>query len=47
VGGVIRSVSGSSQRNQMFRVSLQVFALHQRVEWEADITARFLWPSRF
>jgi hypothetical protein len=46
VGGVIRDVSGSSQRNQMFRVSLPVFALQHRVEWEADLTTRFLWPSR-
>ncbi len=38
VGGVLRSVSGSSQRNQMFRVSLQVFALQHRIEWEADLT---------
>jgi hypothetical protein len=41
VGGVIRDVSGSSQRNQMFRVSLPVFALQHRVEWEADLTTRF------
>jgi len=36
---VLRGVSGSSQRNQMFRVSLQVFAVQHRVEWEADLTS--------
>ena len=39
LGGVLRDVSGSSQRNQMFRVSLQVFALQHRVEWEADLAS--------
>jgi hypothetical protein len=39
VGGVLRGVSGSSQRNQMFRVSPQVFALQHRVEWEEDLTS--------
>ena len=39
VGGVVRSVSGSLQRTQMFRVSLQVFACSITVEWEADLTS--------